>query len=96
MDGAAVVAEKNRAGDDAGAVLEEDDGAGIGAQASGGIAESAVAGREIAHEQAALHVFDAAAAETGRLVAHRPDSNCGDLTSHAGASPISDPTNAGA
>jgi hypothetical protein len=50
VDRATVVAKEHRAGDDAGAVLEEDDGAGIGAQPGGGIAESAVAGGEIAQE----------------------------------------------
>jgi hypothetical protein len=48
VDRAAVVAEKDGAGDDAGAVLEEDHRAGIRVQAGGGVAESAVARGEIA------------------------------------------------
>ena len=84
VDGAAIVAEEDRAGDDAGAVLEEDDRARIGAQAGGRITKYAVAAGEIAQEEVGLHVFDAAAVEAGRLIAHRPDSNCRDLTSHVG------------
>ena len=73
-----LIAKKDSAGDDAGAILKKHERPRLGAQPAARIPISALPEGQFTPEDPRLHLLDAPATVALGLVAHRKDSGCGD------------------